>query len=99
MKTLQAAYFDLSLRLPVEDIKVKQRLDRGYDIVLSYGYSVDKQEDNSYLVSKASTSLLEDTSARYRVDHESCTCPDFPTARAGLCKHRLAVMLKEEMMK
>jgi predicted nucleic acid-binding Zn finger protein len=29
----------------------------------------------------------------YIVDGQTCTCPDFETVRAGLCKHRLAVKL------
>jgi SWIM zinc finger len=96
MKTLREAYFELSTKLPIEDIKVKQRLDRGYDILLSYGYSVSNLSNGVYTVSKASTSLLEDTSVEYIIDlkEHSCTCPDYPTARAGLCKHMLAVKLK-----
>lgn len=98
-KSLQSAYFEVSLKLPVEDMKVKQRLDRGYDIVRSYGYSVTKMDDGSYRVYKASTTLLEDTSARYTIINGECTCPDYPTARGNLCKHRIATMLLEEMEK
>jgi hypothetical protein len=99
MKTLRQAYFELSTKLPIEDIKVKQRLDRGYDILLSYGYSISNGQNGMYTVSKASTSLLDDNSVHYTIDvnEHSCTCPDFPTARAGLCKHVLAVRLKEIM--
>jgi SWIM zinc finger len=99
MKTLKQAYFELSTKLPIEDIKVKQRLDRGYDILLSYGYSVSHGHNGLYTVCKASTSLLEDTSVEYSIDlnAHSCTCPDFPTARGGLCKHVLAVKLKAMM--
>jgi hypothetical protein len=127
-KSLAQAYLDVSLRIPIDDIKVKQRLDRGYEIVNGYGYKIIPQVEffcyctvcktvlapdiyehcnevtkglpkhtGSYEVQKASTSLLEDTSARYTVDKDSCTCPDYPTARGGLCKHRLAVMLLQEM--
>ncbi len=98
-RSLKAAYLGLSLRLPIEDIKVRQRLDRGYGIVISEGYSIAQGTDNCYTVYRASTSLLEDNSVTYEVGEESCTCPDFPTARGGLCKHRLAVMLVEEMKK
>ena len=97
MKSIHEAYIAVSGRVPIEDIKVLQRLDRGKGILDSYGYSVDKQGDNSYLVKRASTSLLEDNSATYTVDQTSCTCPDFETARGGLCKHRFAVMLLQEM--
>lgn len=99
MKSLRQAYFDLSLRLPVEDIKVLQRLDRGYDITQSYGYTIDKVSSSDYHIHRESTSLLDDNAITYIVTKDSCTCPDYETARGGLCKHRLAVMLLEEMMK
>ena len=95
-KNIVEAYLALSERLPVEDSKVKDRLDRGYAILSDYGYEI-KREKESYRVEKLSTSLLEDNSVVYKVDEESCTCPDFGTARGGLCKHRLAIMLLEEM--
>lgn len=102
---LAQAYLNVSLKLPIDDIKVKQRLDRGYDIINGYGYSISQinrpnpNMEVCYKVSKASTSMLEDNSAVYHVSITSCTCPDFEKARAGLCKHRLAVMLIEEMNK
>jgi hypothetical protein len=96
MKSLWQAYLNVSACLPIEDKKVKDRLDRGLGILQSYGYSLEKNSDNSYTIRKASTSLLEDVSAQYTVTSESCSCPDFPSARGGLCKHRLAVMILNE---
>ena len=98
-KSIAEAYLAVSLRIPVDDIKVKQRLDRGYDIAQSdgLGYEVVPVGNGNYRVEKASTTLLEDNSHGYDVTRESCTCPDFETARGNLCKHRLAVMLIEEM--
>ena len=52
-----------------------------------------------YKVHKASTSLLDDNSIVYTVDSTSCTCPDFMSARGGMCKHRLAVAMTIEMEK
>ncbi len=93
-KSLAQAYLNVSLRLPVEDIKVKQRLDRAYEIVNGYGYEItviSKADEWNpiyiYHVEKASTSLLQDTSMCYTVTNKSCTCPDFDTARGNLCKH------------
>ena len=97
MKSLAQAYLDLSLQIPVEDTTVKRRLERAYDILADKGYEVRCIDSNSYIVHKASTSLLEDNSHSYDVSMDSCTCPDFPTARGGLCKHRLAVMMYVEM--
>lgn len=96
---LAQAYLNVSLKLPVEDIKVKQRLDRAYEIINGYGYKITEPSEGvtHYCVEKASTSLLEDTSAHYSVSRETCTCPDFESARGNLCKHRLAIMLLEEM--
>ena len=97
MKNINEAYIAVSSKVPISDVKVLQRLDRGKGILNSYGYSVDKIDDNHYIVKKASTTLLEDTSAMYTVTDVTCTCPDYQTARGGLCKHRFAVMLLEEM--
>lgn len=96
--TLHQAMINVASKIPVVDPAVRVRLDRGYNIVRSQGYTLS-QHENSWLVYKESTSLLEDSSARYAVsESEGCTCPDAQTARGGLCKHRLAVMIKEEMM-
>lgn len=100
MQSLRQAHFAVSQRLPLEDIKVKQRFERAYnDLINGYGYTIEHLGDGEYLISKASTSLLEDTSVCYAVTVSSCTCPDYETARAGLCKHRMAVMVVEEMNK
>src|SRR5205814_7501672 len=95
---IQQAYLNVSLLIPVEDIKVKQRLDRAYDILVGYGYEISPVDNKgAYTVRKASTTLLEDNSAEYKVTDSECTCPDFESARGNLCKHRLAIMIMEEM--
>jgi hypothetical protein len=88
----------------MEDIKVKQRVERAYDIVrsLGSGYAITPKthpvtQEVTYRIYKESTSLLEDNSVYYTVDSQGCTCPDAISARAGLCKHRIATMLLEEM--
>ena len=103
MMTKKDAIATLLSELP-DDPSVIKRVERAADILQSYGYSIlqhtefdGKETWQGYLVQKASTSLLEDNSVTYRVDKVSCTCPDFASARAGLCKHRLAIMLLETM--
>ena len=103
-KSINQALFVLTTKLPTEDLKVKQRLDRAYDIVrqLGRGYSITPQvnpvtNEMSYRIYKESTSLLEDNSVYYTVDEQGCSCPDAFSARAGMCKHRLATMIMEEM--
>ena len=103
MKTKDQAYVSISQQLPLDE-KLLKRLDRAKNDVLSYGYDVlcigiDADGAKLYQISKASTTLLEDTSKSYEVTHSTCTCPDYPEARAGLCKHRLAIMILEEMEK
>ena len=98
----RAALFTLSTRLPIEDKSVSDRLNRAYDIVTGYGYTVEllnSDNDAEYAVYKASTTLLEDTSVCYSVTQHSCTCPDYEKARGNLCKHRLAVMIVREMVR
>ena len=100
--TLPQAYLNLSNKLPLDDVKVKQRLERAYDIVNGYGYVLERLSTDTnaeYVVDKASTTLLDDNSVQYQVTKQSCDCPDSPTARGGLCKHRLAVLIVEEMLK
>ena len=98
--TLAEAYLNVAKNLPT-DPTIKARLDRAYDIVRSdgSGYSIQLPlgKDSPYIVYKASTSLLEDTSHYYYVTSSTCDCPDFRSARAGLCKHRLAIMMLEAM--
>ena len=101
---IQQAMINIAARIPVSDPTVQARLDRAYDICISQGYSLQKNADKSWSVYRASTSLLEDSSAQYTVSKDTgCTCPDADPvsgkARAGLCKHRLAVAIKEEMCK
>lgn len=101
MKTLAQALLNVSNRLPVEDKKVADRVGRAYDIVrmLGSGYNIVKKGEgsNEYRVYKESTSLLEDNSVYYYIVDGMCSCPDAPSARGNLCKHRVAVMLIEEM--
>jgi len=95
---LAQAVFNLSLSIPVSDKSINDRLNRAYDIVrsLGQGYTFTLVSNGVYKVHKESTAPAfssTESSADYTVDTRSCTCPDFERARAGLCKHRLAVML------
>lgn len=99
---LQQAFLTVANKIPVEDIKVKQRLDRAYDIVQcnGSGYAVTKSLRHSeyvWHVHKASTSSLDSTPTMYTIDTDGCSCPDAITARAGLCKHKIATMIVAEM--
>ena len=98
--TLAEAYLAVALNLPI-DPTIKARLDRAYDIVRTdgsgYAIQLPLKEGEAYTIYKESTSLLEDTSHSYSVSSVFCSCPDYPTARAGLCKHRLAIMMLEAM--
>jgi hypothetical protein len=98
-KTLHQAMLNLSAKLPVEDKKVSDRLNRAYDIVrmLGSGYSITQEKDHSFTVYKESTTLLENNSVYYTIVEDMCSCPDALTARGNFCKHRLAVKLIEEM--
>jgi len=84
-------------QIPLSDIKVSQRLNRAYDIVRcnGSGYAITPMGKGVYAVFKASTSAMTDNSITYIVDRISCTCIDYPSARANLCKHRLAIKLYE----
>ena len=96
MRSTLQAYLNVSARLP-NDESVKKRLERAWQEVLAPGYEItETKEKGKYKVSKASTSSFEDTSRVYYATVSSCTCPDVVSARAGLCKHRLAVMILEE---
>lgn len=88
------AYLKVKAGLP-DDVTCYKRLDRALDIVQGFGYeiTVHPEDSNIYVVKKASTSLLEDNSHQYHVTDVDCDCPDFEKARAGLCKHRLAVKI------
>jgi hypothetical protein len=103
MKSLYEAYKTIERKLPIEDKKIADRLRRARDEVLDYGYEVElilrDDKEVVYRIEKLSTSLLEDNSKTYRTTLKECDCPDFPSARAGLCKHRIAVMIREEMLK
>lgn len=103
---IQQAFLNISSRIPVEDINVKKRLDRGYEIARQhrdgeggYGVSHAVSTNGEYVwyVTRASTSLFDDNTAMYTINDEGCNCPDAEKCRAGLCKHRLAVMLIKEM--
>lgn len=102
VKPVRDALATLAATLPLEDKRVSDRLNRAYDIVNGYGYTVEvlsSDKDAEYAVYKASTTLLEDTSVCYSVTQHSCTCLDYEKARGNLCKHRLAVMIVREMMR
>ena len=99
---LAQAMLVISQRIPIADASVQARLNRAYDTVrnLGSGYSITAVSNGVYKVHKESTAPAfsgVDSSANYVTDNKSCTCPDFEKARAGLCKHRLAIMLMEEM--
>jgi hypothetical protein len=97
MMSLAQAMVTVGEQIPLADIKVEQRLNRAYDIVRTdgHGYAITPMGNHVYSVFKASTSLMTDNSITYIVDKVSCTCIDYPTARANLCKHRLAIKLYE----
>jgi len=99
MKSQEQAYLDVSLRLPIGIPSVKQRLDRAMEQVLAPGYQVAMVRYNPsvYLISKESTSVAQEHGVTYTVTAQDCTCPDFQSAYGSLCKHRLAVMILEEM--
>jgi SWIM zinc finger len=94
---LAEAFLKVSGDIPVSDPKVEQRLGRAYDIVRTDGhaYAITPEGEGVYTVFRASTSLTTDNAIGYVVDATTCTCPDYPTARANLCKHRLAIRLYE----
>mgnify|MGYP001595729001 CR=1 FL=1 len=104
MKSLAQAMLNVSSQLPLSDDAIKRRLDRAYDMVLKQGSgyeftrAVATEGGHIYSVHRASTSLLEDNSATYIVNEDGCSCPDASKTRAGLCKHRLATMILEEMV-
>jgi hypothetical protein len=104
MPSLEQAYFSVTMQLPVEDKSVSDRLTRAYNILsqpgysITYGGSIDGRK--VYDVIKLSTGILtSNDDSHYVVTNQDCTCPDYEKARAGLCKHRLAVMIKEEMLR
>lgn len=101
MLSLQQAMVNVGQRIPLADKSVSARLDRAYEILTtkSYGYTVQPplRKGQPYRIVKASTSALNTTPTVYHVTKLTCDCPDFEKARGNLCKHRLAVMLYEEM--
>lgn len=97
MMSLAQAMLTVGEQIPLADPKVEGRLNRAYDIVRTngHGYVITPMGNHVYTVFKASTSLMTDNSITYIVDKVSCTCIDYVTARANLCKHRLAIKLYE----
>lgn len=90
-------------KMPDEE-DVLRRLYRAEQDVLGYGYDITADQGGTdksvWIVSKLSTSPMgasNNDSSSYIVDDNSCTCPDFEKARGNLCKHRLAIMILEEM--
>lgn len=101
MPTLQEAFLIVGENIPLADPAIKVRFDRAYEIVrqLGSGYTISETQKGVYKVQRASTTLLEDNSAEYTTTVKECTCPDYEKVRAGLCKHRLAIMLIKAMAK
>jgi hypothetical protein len=104
--TQMEAYLRVAERLPVDDASVLRRLERAdRDILSGYGYDItpcpcgSTDASRQYYVTKLSTAPMGtgEGDTIYIVSRDACTCPDVPTARAGLCKHRLAIMIDEEM--
>ena len=104
--TQMEAYLRVAERLPVDDPTVLRRLERAdRDILRGYGYEIkpcpcsSTDASRQYYVTKLSTAPMgtDQSDTIYIVSRDNCTCPDNPTARAGLCKHRLAIMIYEEM--
>jgi hypothetical protein len=95
--SLAQAMVTVGEQIPLSDMKVSQRLNRAYDIVRcnGSGYAITPMGKGVYTVFKASTSATTDNSITYVVDKVKCTCIDYPSARANLCKHRLAIKLYE----
>ena len=96
MKPYQAVEY-LKLELP-EDLH--PRLDRAFGILQGLGYVIEPTHKDLYTIKKLSTSYGGDLYSVYLVNisedkARSCTCPDYPTVRAGLCKHILATKLYE----
>ena len=96
MSNLTQAFLNLANKLPKDD-DISKRLARAYNIVEREGYEIKYCGSGVYEVERLSTNLLRDNGATYVVTKKDCECPDFEKARAGLCKHRLAVMLISEM--
>lgn len=106
--TQMEAYLRVAEKLPIDDPAVLRRLERAdKDILRGYGYTIIKHvtlgEDTIYTLTKLSTAPMGTTDSQngnqYTVTPYTCTCPDFESggARGGLCKHRLAIMIREQM--
>jgi SWIM zinc finger len=106
--TQMEAYLKVVEQLPIDDPAVLRRLERAdKDILRGYGYTIVQHitlgEDTIYTISKLSTAPMGTSDSQngstYTVTPHSCTCPDFESgaARGGLCKHRLAIMIREQM--
>lgn len=67
-----------------------KRVLRGLDIVRGEdGYVLSQDSDDVWIINNGKGMLYF-----VNTKEQTCTCPDFPTVRAGLCKHRLAVKLQ-----
>lgn len=94
---LNEAIAKVKAQLPMNDVTVQRSVAKAEGIVQQYGYSIAHKGNGLYSVSRASTSLFEDNSAKYSVTKSYCTCMHYEKARANLCKHRIAIMIMEEM--
>lgn len=101
MLSLQQAMVNVGQKIPLADKSVASRLDRAYEILAtkrhSYMVQLPTRKGQPYKIIKASTSALNTTPTVYHVTIKTCDCLDFEKARGNLCKHRLAIMLWEEM--
>ncbi len=99
--TRQQAYQIVAAKIPTDDPTIVRRLDRAWSMIIGYGYEFiphnAEYHTKYWTVEKLSTSITEDNGHKYTVDDIACTCPDYQSARGGLCKHRLAVMILTEM--
>lgn len=93
-KSLWQAWLDVMSEMP-NDPALMARANRGSDIIEGRGeeYTIDEYLPSKFIMVKVSSQ------AQYHVDLFTCTCPDYPSARGNLCKHRLAAMLLLEMRK
>lgn len=102
---LQQAFLNVSQRIPTNDGNISKRLNRAYDIIKGTVqdniYAIEGNGYQTYTIKKTHSSLFGEETTEYTVNiyDKTCSCPDFETARSGLCKHRLAVMILMEMQK
>jgi hypothetical protein len=102
MTDIDKAFYSISEQLPNDDGTLR-RIERAYRIVKGidpYEFvQLAEPYEHIWEVSRVSTRAigLDEQIEPYEVDtvRHTCTCPDFveEKCRAGLCKHRIAVMV------